>query len=285
MPAIREALITAAWPEADQASDPEAVEQFEVLREIVTAIRNARAEKNVPASSRLAATFAAGAIDAAAIAPNAIGASELAADAVTEIQAGLSTLDAAGVRSAVGLAAANLDTQLAAVQADTDNIQTRLPAALVGGRMDSSIGAIVSGVIAAASFAAGAFDAVWTVAARILTAATNITSTGGTTVPQTGDSFARLGAPAGASVSADIAEVPTANANADGYLDRAAAVDSYTPRQVQRLQLAALAGKSSGGTASGASAPIFRAADDSKARIIATCDASGNRSAVSLDAT
>ncbi len=56
-----EALITAAWPEADEASDPEAVERFEVLREIVTAIRNARAEKNVPASSRLAATFAAGA--------------------------------------------------------------------------------------------------------------------------------------------------------------------------------------------------------------------------------
>jgi valyl-tRNA synthetase len=55
-----EALITAAWPEADQAADSEAVEQFEVLREIVTAIRNARAEKNLPASSRLAATFAAG---------------------------------------------------------------------------------------------------------------------------------------------------------------------------------------------------------------------------------
>lgn len=46
---------------------------------------------------------------------------------------------------------------------------------------------------------------VWTQTTRTLTAATNITSTGGTTVPQTGDSFARLGAPAGASVSADIA--------------------------------------------------------------------------------
>lgn len=59
-----------------------------------------------------AASFAAGAIDAAAIAANAIGASELAADAVTEIQSGLSTLDAAGVRTALGLASANLDTQL-----------------------------------------------------------------------------------------------------------------------------------------------------------------------------
>lgn len=66
---------------------------------------------------------------------------------------------------------------------------------------------IASGAFTAAKFAAGAFDAVWSVAARILTAATNITSTGGTTVPQTGDNFARLGAPAGASVSADIAAV------------------------------------------------------------------------------
>lgn len=36
----------------------------------------------------------------------------LQTDAVTEIQTGLSTLDAAGVRTAVGLASANLDTQL-----------------------------------------------------------------------------------------------------------------------------------------------------------------------------
>ena len=40
-----------------------------------------------------------------------ITSSGLAASAVTEIQSGLSTLDAAGVRTAVGLAAANMDTQ------------------------------------------------------------------------------------------------------------------------------------------------------------------------------
>ena len=87
----------------------------------------------------------------------------------------ISSLDAAGVRSAVGLASANLDTQLsaiagyidtevgtiisligtpvtsiasdiAAVQADTDNIQTRIPAALVSGRMDVSVGAYQTGL-------------------------------------------------------------------------------------------------------------------------------------------
>jgi len=39
-------------------------------------------------------------------------------------------------------------------------------------------------------------------------------------INQTGDSYARLGAPAGASVSADIADVPTAVENADALLKR-----------------------------------------------------------------
>ena len=44
-------------------------------------------------------------------------------------------LDAAGVRTAIGLASANLDTQLSGIQSDTNDIQTRLPAALDGGKM------------------------------------------------------------------------------------------------------------------------------------------------------
>lgn len=81
-------------------------------------------------------------------------------------------LDAAGVRAAIGMASANLDTQLsgldgkldtidnfldteiAAIQADTDDIQTRLPAALVSGRMDASVGAMAANVMTAAAAAA-----------------------------------------------------------------------------------------------------------------------------------
>lgn len=49
----------------------------------------------------------------------------------------------------------------------------------------------------------------------------NVTNWKGATAPaMTGDAFARLGAPAGASVSADIAALPTANANADALLKR-----------------------------------------------------------------
>jgi len=64
---------------------------------------------------------AANAITAAAIATDAIDADAIAADAVTEIQSGLSTLNAAGVRTAVGLASANLDTQLDAIPTVAEN--------------------------------------------------------------------------------------------------------------------------------------------------------------------
>lgn len=61
---------------------------------------------------------------------------------------GGSGLDAAGVRAAIGMASANLDTQLGSIQTDTTNIeadtqdiQSRIPAALVGGRIDATVDA------------------------------------------------------------------------------------------------------------------------------------------------
>jgi len=48
---------------------------------------------------------------------------------------------------------------VATVQADTDNIQTRLPGSLVAGRMDSYVGSMAAGVIVAATVATGAIDA------------------------------------------------------------------------------------------------------------------------------
>jgi hypothetical protein len=57
-------------------------------------------------------------------------------------------------------------------------------------------------------------------------------------------------------------------------------VDGYTVEQTLKLCLSALAGKLSGA----ATATVtIRAADDSKARITATVDGDGNRSASTLD--
>jgi hypothetical protein len=78
--------------------------------------------------SRLPAALVSGRIDASvgAMAANTLTASALATDAVTEIQSGLATSAA-----------------LVTAQADLDDIQTRIPAALSGGKMDSVISATV----------------------------------------------------------------------------------------------------------------------------------------------
>ncbi len=88
-----------------------------------SALRPATADRTlaVDASGQVTVgALASDSITASAIAADAIGSSELAASAITEIQSGLSTLDAAGVRTAIGLASANLDVQLAAIAAYVD---------------------------------------------------------------------------------------------------------------------------------------------------------------------
>ena len=53
----------------------------------------------------------------------------------------------------------NLDAVLSDVEADTQDIQSRLPAALVGGAMDSDVSAMQAGVLTAAAVATDAIDA------------------------------------------------------------------------------------------------------------------------------
>ncbi len=56
-----EALIVAAWPTgASEAHDDEAIRRFELLREVVRTIRNARAEKQIDAGRRVGAVLGAG---------------------------------------------------------------------------------------------------------------------------------------------------------------------------------------------------------------------------------
>lgn len=82
---------------------------------------------------------------------------------------------------------------------------------------------------------------------------------------------------------AAVGDIPTTNQNADALLDRAAGVETgLTVRQWARLTAAALLGKVSG---TAVNAPVFRDTGDTKNRITATTDATGNRTAVTLDAT
>lgn len=108
---------------------------------------------------------------------------KIQADLSDVIHLGLTALPNAAAEASGGLAT------LSAAQASNGTINanvhrwlTGTPNALQSGRVDSYIGAIVSGVIAAASFAASALDAVWSTAARTLTAGTNIALAKGTGV-------------------------------------------------------------------------------------------------------
>jgi hypothetical protein len=106
-----------------------------------------------------------------------------------------------------------------------------------------------------------------------------------TTFPQTGDSFARIGAN-GADLTSlasqsSVDAVPTAAENAAGLLDLTDGVETgLTVRQHHRLTAAVAYGKSTalGGTVT------YRNTGDTKDRVEATANA-GSRSAVTLDAT
>lgn len=119
---------------------------------------------------------------------------------------------------------ASISADVAAVQSDTDNIQTRLPAALVSGRMDASVGAVANDAITAAALASDAGTeigtAVWASTTRLLTAGTNIVLTKGTGVTGFNDlSAAAVNAEVDTAIS-DAALATAANlATVAGYID------------------------------------------------------------------
>lgn len=108
-------------------------------------------------------TFGTGAITAGVIAADAIGASELAADAVAEIAdaiwdeatTGHVTAGTFGEQVKTDIDDILVDTgttlqaEVDGIQADTEDIQSRIPAALVGGRIDANVGAISTDSVAA----------------------------------------------------------------------------------------------------------------------------------------
>lgn len=155
--------------------------------------------------------------------------------------------------------------------ADVKEWLATTPNVLVSGRVDASVGAIAAGAIDAASIANGAIDAATFAAGAIDAAAIANGAIDAAT-------FA-----AGAVDSAALA-TDAVNKIADGLLDRANAIEtSLTLREAQRLIVSSAAGKLSG--AATTTVLIRNAIGDSKNRITATVDASGNRTAVTTDVT
>lgn len=180
--------------------------------------------------------------------------------------------------------------------------------ALVSGRVDASVGAMANSVITAAAHAAGAIDAnaiaadaigsselassaVAEIVAAIWDELTSVGRVAGSygqllkdDINATISSRAAPGAAMALVVDAvDSVAVASSGANeiADALLDRASAVEGFTVRQILRLMAAAMFGKASGFPGG----PVnYRDIADTKNRIQATVS-SGNRSAVTLDAT
>lgn len=99
-----------------------------------------------------------GTVTVGSINTDAITATAIAAGAITSSEA--PNLDAAvSTRLATAGYTAPDNATITTIQADTNDIQTRIPAALVSGRIDSSIGAIAANAITATSIATGALGA------------------------------------------------------------------------------------------------------------------------------
>jgi hypothetical protein len=212
----------------------------------------------------------AGAVDAAAIATDAIDGDAIAASAVTEIQTGLA-----------------LSTQVDAVEGDLDDIQTRLPAALVGGRIDASVGAMAAATVTAAAIATGAVDADAIAADAVTEIQSGLATSADVSGVQsdTNDIQTRLPAALVGGRMASNAEVvgdKTGYALTAGERDSIAAAlldlangceTGYTVRQSLRLIASMVAGKSSGGPGTS----VYRNLADAADRVTTVADASGNR--------
>lgn len=181
------------------------------------------------------------------------GTAQTARDLGAQLDVAVSTrgtgtaLDAAGVRGAVGLAAANLDAQLTAA----NNGTPPTAAAIADAVLDEGLaGHAIAGSAGAALSAAN-------------------------TVAPDNATIAAIAAAVAALNDLTAAEV------GDAVLDEAVE-GIITLRQMVRLFAAALHGK-----LSGAATNTIRIRDvaDTKDRIVATVDADGNRTAVTLDAS
>jgi hypothetical protein len=138
--------------------------------------------------------------------------------------------DATG--ATVGVDVVALKAETVTILADTNDIQTRLPAALVSGRMDASVGAMAADVITAAATAADfgteVGTAVWSSATRILTAGTNIALAKGTGVTGFNDlSAAQVNAEVDTAL-ADVGVTLTVTGRIDAAISSRLASASYT---------------------------------------------------------
>ena len=327
---------------------------YTVLEEVIyDALFAASATGALPVSSGgiAAAAFAAGAIDAAALAADAsteintavlailgtpagasmsadIAAIEAQTDDIGAAGAGLTAADDAILTILGTPAGVSLAADIAAIEAQTDDIGAAgagltaitglLPAALVGGRIDASVGAMAANVLTATAINADAITdakvaadvtiasvtgAVGSVTGAVgsVTGAVgsvtgsvgsvtgnvggNVTGSVGSVVGAVGSVTGAVGSVAAGGITAASIATGAIDADAlaadavDEILDETIGDGTLTMRQALRVLIAGMAGKLSGAATT---TVTIRNAADSANVIVATVDADGNRSAVTV---
>jgi phage baseplate assembly protein W len=213
-----------------------------------------------------------------------------------------SGLDAAGVRDAIGLASANLDTQLAAIESQTDDIgtagagltaipwnaawdaevQSEATDALnaydppTRAELTSDINSVLTPIGVIDDLLDTEIPALTTALAAVQTSVNTIDDLLDTEIPALTMAVADI--PTNAELATALDAIPTAAENAAALLDLTNGVEtSVTPRQALRAILASVAGVLSG--ASGSTITISNPAGTTT-RLTVTVDEDGNRSAV-----
>jgi hypothetical protein len=230
-----------------------------------------------------AASFAAGAIDAAAIATDAIGSAEISAAAVTKIQAGLSTYAGGAVASVTGNVGGNVVGSVGSLTTNNDKTGYALSGAGVTAVQSGLSTLTAAQVNTEADTALSDVGVTTTITGRIDAAITTRLATAGYTAPDN-TSVTAIKAQTDlipATPAAVGSAMTLSNAGIDAIFDRADGVETgYTVRQVLRLLAAAMAGELSGAATT---TITIRNITDTKARITATVDSDGNRTAVTTD--
>jgi hypothetical protein len=203
------------------------------------------------------------------------------------------------VGSVTGLTASNLDatisSRMATYSQPTGFLAATFPTGTVASTTNITAGTITT--VTNLTNAPTAGDLTATMKTSVTTAATAATPTaaavtgnvGGNVVGSVGSVTGLTASNLDTTVSSRLASAsytapPSANSNADALLDRTDGVETgVTPRGLWRLLGAVMAGKVSG---AGTGTETFRnTVADSKDRIVATVDTSGNRTAITTDQT
>ena len=209
--------------------------------------------------------FASGAITAGAIAADAIGASELAADAVAEIADGVWD-EARSGHVAAGSFGEYVPANVTYFGGSAGSFTS--------GRPDVNMTYIAGSIVSTSSAQLGV---------NVVNAAGTGWASGSLTSGVFASGAITADAIAASAIGASELAADAANEIADALLDRSAGVETgYTPRQALRLIMAAELGKLSGAATT---TVTIRDVNDSANRIVATVDSSGNRTAVTLNAS